>query len=105
VFVGLSVLAYELDVQALRSVVEPTMVALDRWRIIDLFLVAAPPVAAMAALAPLLKVGFDRSGGTLEAIVTIRALALNLFVTLVALALAGMLIWHVVVESVMQAGA
>jgi hypothetical protein len=105
VFVGLSILAYELDLQPLRSFVEPTMAALDRWRIIDLFLVAAPPLAAMAALAPLLKVGLDRRAGTLEAVVTIRALALNVFVALVALALAGMLIWHIVVESVMGSGA
>ena len=104
-FVGASLLAYELDLQSVRSVVEPTMAALDKWRIIDLFLVASPPVAAMAALAPLLKVGFDRRAGTLEAVVTIRALALNVFVALVALALAGMLIWHIVVESVMRAGA
>jgi hypothetical protein len=105
VFVSLSVLAYELDVQALRSVVEPTMTALGRWRIIDLFLVAAPALAAMAATAPLLKVGLDRRAGTVEAVVTIRALALNVCVALVALALAGVLIWHIVVESVMQAGA
>jgi hypothetical protein len=104
-FVGLSVLAYELDLQAVRSVVEPTIAALGRWRIIDLFLVAAPPLAAMGAMAPLLKVGLDRRAGTLEAVVTIRALALNVCVALVALALAGMLIWHIVVESVMQAGA
>ena len=105
VFVGLSILAYELDLQALRTVVEPTMAAVDRWRIIDLFLVAAPPVAAMAALAPLLRVGLDRRAGTLEAVVTIRALALNVFVALVAAALAGVLIWHIVVESVTRAGA
>jgi hypothetical protein len=104
-FVGLSVLAYELNLQAVRSVIEPPMDALAKWRIIDLFLVAAPPLAAMAALAPLLKVGIDRRAGTLEALVTIRALALNVCVALVALALAGMLIWHIVVESVMEAGA
>jgi hypothetical protein len=104
-FVGASLLAYELHLQAVRSVVEPTMAVLERWRIIDLFLVAAPPVAAMAALAPLLRVGLDRRAGTLEAVVTIRALALNVFVALVAAALAGVLIWHIVVESVTRAGA
>jgi hypothetical protein len=104
-FVGVSVLAYELDLRALRSVVEPTIAAVARWRVVDLFLVAAPPLAAMAALAPLLKVGVDRTAGTLEAVVTIRALALNLIVAFIALAVAGVLIWHIVVESVAQAGA
>jgi hypothetical protein len=104
-FVGASVLAYELDLSQVRLLVEPTMDALTKWRFIDLLLVAAPPVAAIAALAPLVRVGIGRSAGTLEAVVTIRALALNVLVALVALVLAGMLIWHIVVESVLQAGA
>jgi hypothetical protein len=37
--------------------------------------------------------------------VTVRALALNVLVALVAMALAGLLVWHMVVESVAQAGA
>jgi hypothetical protein len=104
-FVGASVLAYELDLRPFRLLVEPTMDALTKWRFIDLLLVAAPPLAAIAALAPLVRVGIGRRAGTLEAVVTIRALALNVFVAFVALVLAGMLIWHIVVESVLQAGA
>ncbi|MEP6469194.1 MAG: hypothetical protein ABJC24_05435 [Chloroflexota bacterium] len=105
VFVGASMLAYELDLGPVRALVEPTMEALANWRVIDLLLVAAPPLAAIAAVAPLVRVGIGRRTGTLEAVVTIRALALNLFVAFVALILAGMLIWHIVVESVLQAGA
>jgi hypothetical protein len=104
-FVGASVLAYELDLRPVRALVGPTMEALANWRVIDLLLVAAPPVAAIAALAPLVRVGIGRRTGTFEAVVTIRALALNLLVAFVALILAAMLIWHVVVESVLQAGA
>jgi hypothetical protein len=105
VFVAASLLAYELDLQPVRLVVEPIMAVLARWRPIDLLLVAAPPLAAIAALAPLVRVGLQRRGGTLEAVVTIRALALNVFVTLAAMGLAGVLVWHIVVESVLHAGA
>jgi hypothetical protein len=99
------VLAYELDVQAVRTFVESTTGVLARWRVIDLLLVAAPPLAAIAALVPLVRVGVERRDGTLEAVVTIRALGLNVLVALVSLALAGVLVWHIVVESVLQAGA
>jgi hypothetical protein len=38
-------------------------------------------------------------------VVAVRARALNVLIGLVALALAGVLVWHIVFESVMQAGA
>ena len=104
-FVGASLLAYELDMSAVRSVIEPVLAAMARWRIVDLLLVAAPPLAAVAALAPLVRLGLERRDGTMQAVITVRALALNVAVGLLALALGAMLVWHIVVESVLEAGA
>jgi hypothetical protein len=73
--------------------------------VVDLFLVLAPALAALAALAPLLRLGWERREGTLQAVLTVRALGLNLAVGLLAIGLGGVLIWHIVVESVLQAGA
>jgi hypothetical protein len=105
IVVGASVLAYELDVRAMRGVVEPVMAALARWRPVDLLLVGAPPLAALAAIAPLVRLGLERREGTLQAVITVRALALNAVVGLVAIGLGAVLVWHIVVESVLQAGA
>ena len=74
-------------------------------RAVDLLLVLAPALAAMAAIAPLLRLGWERRDGTLQAVVTVRALALNVVVGMLAIGLGGLLVWHIVVESVLQAGA
>ena len=104
-FVGMSVLAYQLGIDPIRALADPVQEALQRMRPIDLALVAAPPLAFIAALAPLVRVGVDRRDGGLEAVIAIRARALNVVIGLLALALAGMLVWHIVFESVMEAGA
>ena len=65
----------------------------------------APALAAVAAIAPLLRLGWERRDGTLQAVVTVRALAPNVAVGLLAIGLGGLLVWHIVVESVLQAGA
>ena len=102
-FVGASLLAYELDVGSVRSALGPVMDAMARWRPLDLLLVSAPPLAAIAALAPLVRLGVERRDGALQAVITVRALALNAVVALVAILLAGILVWHIVVESVLEA--
>jgi hypothetical protein len=104
-FVGTSVLAYQLGIDPIRALAEPVQQTLQNMRPIDLALVAAPPLAFIAALAPLVRVGVDRRDGGLEAVIAIRARALNVVIGLLALALAGMLVWHIVFESVMEAGA
>ena len=104
-FVASSLLAYELDLTAVREFVAPIQAALTSVRAVDLLLVLAPALAAVAAIAPLLRLGWERRDGTLQAVVTVRALALNLAVGLVAIGLGGVLVWHIVVESVLQAGA
>jgi hypothetical protein len=87
-----------------RGAVESFTGAIARWRIVDLLLVAAPLVAFVAALAPLLRFGVERRDGALEAVVAVRGRLLNVIVGGVALLLAGLLVWHIVVESVMQVG-
>ena len=104
-FVVSSLLAYELDLTAVRDFVGPIQAALTSARAVDLLLVLAPALAAMAAIAPLLRLGWERRDGTLQAVVTVRALALNVVVGMLAIGLGGLLVWHIVVESVLQAGA
>jgi hypothetical protein len=104
-FVGASLLGYELGIDAVRGAVESLTGTMARWRVVDLLLVAAPPVAFVAALAPLLRFGVERRDGTLEAVVAVRGRLLNLIVGGVALLLAAVLVWHIVVESVLQLGA
>ncbi|HEY8180334.1 MAG TPA: hypothetical protein VIH33_08020 [Candidatus Limnocylindria bacterium] len=105
VFVAASMLAYELDLTAVRDVIAPIQESVTSVRALDLLLVLAPALAAIAAIAPLLRLGWERRDGTLQAVVTVRALALNVAVGLVAIGLGGLLVWHIVVESVLQAGA
>ena len=104
VFVGASLLAYELGFTAVRSAIEPVLEAIQRVRIIDLGLVAAPPLAFLAAVAPLVRLGVERRDGGMEAVVAIHARWANAIIGLVAIGLAAMLVWHIVVESVLQVG-
>jgi hypothetical protein len=99
-----SLLAYELDLAAVRDFAAPIQAAMTSVGAVDLFLVVAPALAAVAALAPLLRLGWERRDGTLQAVVAIRALALNMAVSLIAIGLGGVLVWHIVVESVAQGG-
>jgi hypothetical protein len=105
VFVGASLFAYELGFSGLRGAIESVSAVLARWRVVDLLLVAAPGIALLAALAPLVRFGTERRDGGLEAVVAVRARPLNIVIGLLALALASLLVWHIVVESVLQAGA
>jgi len=104
-FVAASLLSYELGFTAIREAVAPIQATITSVRAFDLFLVLAPALAALAAIAPLLRLGWERREGTLQAVLTVRALAFNLAVGILAIALGGVLIWHIVVESVLQAGA
>jgi hypothetical protein len=104
-FVASSMLAYELNLTAVRDLVAPIQAAMTSVRAVDLLLVLAPALAAVAAVAPLLRLGWERRDGTLQAVVTVRALAPNVAVGLVAIGLGALLVWHIVVESVLQAGA
>jgi hypothetical protein len=103
--VATSLLAHELDLAAVRDFAAPIQAAMTSVHAVDLFLVLAPALASIAAIAPLLRLGWERRDGGLQAVVTVRALALNLAVGLVAIGLGGVLVWYAVIESVGRAGA
>lgn len=103
-FVIASLLAYELGFESVRLVAAPVMNAVVRWRFADLLLEGAAPVAAVAALAPLIRLGVERRDGALQAVITVRALALNVGVAFMALVLGGVLVWHFLVETLTRAG-
>jgi hypothetical protein len=98
-FVIASLLAYEFRFETVRLVAAPVMDEIARWRLVDLLLVGAPPVAAVAALAPLFRLGVERRDGAVQAMITVRVLALNAGVALMACLLAGVLVWYALVES------
>jgi hypothetical protein len=104
--VGLSVLTYELGQTSLIAFMEPVNNVLQRVRPLDLALVVSPVLALLAAVVPLLRLEL-RDGGTgeREALLGLRLRVPNLLVGLLSLAVGGMLVWHIVVESVLQVGA
>lgn len=104
-FVIGSVLAYELGISALQSQLDAVNQWLSSSRILDLILVLAPAVAFVLAIAPLVRFQFQKGESGREAVFGIRLRLANVLVGAVALALGGMLVWHIVVESVLQAGA
>lgn len=105
VFVVGSVLAYQLGMSALQIQMEAVNQWLSSSRLLDLLLVLAPVVALALAVAPLVRFQFRNDESGHEAVLGIRLRLANVIVGAVALALGGMLVWHIVVESVMQAGA
>lgn len=105
-FVVGSVLAYQLGVDSLRG----SMEAVNDWlasqpRIVDLLLVLAPAAALLAAVVPVLSVELRNSESGREAVIAIRLQALNLLISMLALAVGGLLVWHILAESVLHAGA
>ena len=104
-FVAASLLSYELGMTAIRDAVAPIQATLTSVRVVDLFLVLAPALAALAAIAPLVRLGLERRDGTPQAVLTVRVLAFNVVVGLIAMGVGGVMVWHILVESVLQAGA
>jgi len=103
-FVTISMLAYQLGFVSLQGVMEPVTAWLDGRRIVDLLLVVAPLVALVAAIAPLLRVELRQREEARELVLAMRMRALNLAIGLVAIAIGGLLAWHILVESVMRLG-
>jgi hypothetical protein len=105
-FVLGSLLAYQLGISPLR----PTMESVNGWlaaqpRIVDLLLVLAPGLALLAAAAPLLRLEFQQASDGRQAVVAVRLRVLNLVISLLALAVGSILVWHIVSEAVLQTGA
>ena len=102
--VALSYIGHELGFRAVAGAVDPWIAQLDTVRILDLFLVAAPAIAFVIALLPLLELRIERDEPGAALAVRVRALPANLVVGLVALLVGAALVAHIVVESVLRIG-
>ena len=103
-FVVGSLLAYQLGVQAFVGPMESANAILNGQRVLDLLLVMSPAIALLLALIPLVRLDFRTSDVGREAVVGLRMRAANVAVGLIALAIGGVLLWHIVFESVMERG-
>lgn len=105
VFVVGSLLAYQLGVQALVGPMESANALLNGQRFLDLILVLSPAIALLLALVPLVRLDFRTSNVGREAVLGLRLRAANVALGLAAVAIGGLLLWHIVFESVMELGA
>jgi hypothetical protein len=102
--VGGLVLAPTTAVTAVAGAVDPVVEAIGRVRVLDLALVVAPALAFVLAILPLLEVGLDHAGGGSALMLRVRAVPANVVVALVALLIGALLVWHIVIESVLELG-
>jgi hypothetical protein len=100
--VALSVLGHELGFSAVATAVDPVVVAIGRVGVLDLALVAAPAVALVLAILPLLEVRLDHPDGASALMVRLRAVPANMAVALLALVVGVLLAGHIVSESVLE---
>jgi hypothetical protein len=101
--VGVSFLAYEMDVPGLAARVEPLIVALTAPRIVDLWLLGAPFLAFLLAVVPLFGVSVARVEGELRLTLAFRPRVLNLVIAVLAVAVGAFLIGHIVSEFLLEA--
>ena len=103
-FVLLSFLSYELGLSGLRAVVEPALLALNEsTRLLNLALLAAPFLAFVVALAPLVGIGLSRATAELRVTLSFRARAINLVVIALCVIVGGLLAGHIVLETLLEA--
>jgi hypothetical protein len=103
--VVLSLFAYQLGMTGLITFMEPVTRWLNSQRLLDALLVGAPAVAFLLAAAPLLRLELRMSDTGREAVLGVRLRAVNVVIGLVALVVGGLLIGHILFESVLQVGA
>ncbi len=103
-FTTLSMLTYQLGVTGLAGLMDPVSSWLNGQRVLDLLLVAAPVVALVLAVAPLIRVEMHSADSGREAVLGLRLKGLNVAVGLLALLIGGLLLGHIVFESVLQVG-
>jgi hypothetical protein len=98
-----------LPYQIARAGLDGFVNSLQSWlntnRLADLLLITLPAVAAFCAGVPLVRLGMTRAGGSSEVSLSVRLRVVNVAVVLLALAIGGLLVGHIVFESVMQIGA
>lgn len=103
-FVLLSFLTYELGWAALRPLVEPALTALNEsTRLLNLALLAAPFVAFVVALAPLVGFGLSRASSELRLTLSFRARTANLVVIVLCVLVGGILAGHIALETLLEA--
>ena len=98
IFIGFSLLAYQVEVPGLAAAVGPVVDALTQPRIVDLFLLGAPFLAFVVAALPLIGLHVARVDGELRISLALRARTLNLVVLALCVVVGGLLAWHVVIE-------
>ena len=98
VFIGVSFLAYQLELPGWAAAVEPVLDAVTAPRIVDLFLLLAPFLAFAVAARPLIGVRMERVAGELRVTIALRARTLNLVVLAFAVLVGGFLAAHMVAE-------
>ena len=104
-FVGISMLTYQFGVTGLASIADPLNSWLNSQRFLDLILVTAPAVAVVLAAVPLLRLSLTKEDGGQSANIGVRLRAANIGICVLALAVGGLLIGHIVWESVLELGA
>jgi hypothetical protein len=104
-FVLLSILAYQLGATGLIALMEPVTRWMQSVRVVDLVLVVSPVIALFVAMAPLIRLELRSADSGREAVVGLRLKGLNVAVGLLALLIGGLLLGHIVFESVLQVGA
>ena len=104
-FVTLSILAYGLGITPLERAVDPAITWIGTVRVVDLALVAAPAVALVIALMPVLEIGARSEDRGPILTIGIRLRIANLVVAVVAIGLGGLLVAHILAESVLGGGA
>lgn len=100
IFVTLSFLAYQLELPGMQAWLEPFMDGLQQApRIVDFLLLAAPFLAFLVAVLPLVGLRVERVDGELRATLALRARMLNLVVLAACVVVAGVLVNYLLVES------
>lgn len=105
-FVAGSILTYQVGIDFLRGPLEAMSVGQSgAGRLVDLGLVLSPALALILAALPMIRFGVHTSATGREAVLGVRLKAANTLIGLLALAIGGLLAWHIVFESVMERGA
>lgn len=99
-----SLVAHELSVPGVASLVDPLIVTLTAPPIVGMTLLFAPALALLIGVLPILRLGWSRGETGWEVGLSVRVQALNIAVTLGALAIGLILVAHHVSESILEAG-
>lgn len=103
--VAVSLLGHELGMSAVAVAFDPIVSWIDTVRPLDLALVAAPLMAFVLAVLPLLDLRIEADEGGSALALRVHAVTANLVVAAIALLVGALLVGHIVTESVLRIGA